>query len=460
MIRGATRNRSGITLTEILISIMIMSIGVISIATLFPLGLIRMRNAQRWTRGAYLVESATADLGARNLLAPSTFFAPQGSPVPWFQTATSGFYNPLIQDTPSYGGDWGAGGVGRAIGPGLPVAYDPLWRCVTGNYQDPVGTSTPECRFGSGIGLNSAGYLRQDGGTTPSVHGLQRLSNFPSTLTGATIPLVPTTYPAVLLQQNNLAVQQTFVSPEDLILQDTSGDYLDPNQTTATKLLSPSPIVPALSQSSTATSIDFSVTNDWRYTWFFTGQLADLSSTAFSGDIVICENRQFGVDLVSTNASYRVSGETVVEAIWGYTSAPSGPGVTVGYGSPAGLRSVYLRWPNVLPDPDVKVGSWIADVTYERNQAMAPNHFPTFSTYPAQRCYWYQVAKKTPVTDDPNSFGGEKNYRMMSVWTTTPVRAQSPLQFTPGAAAAPMHVEAALIMPSVVNVYPRTIYTR
>ena len=45
MIRHAIgpRRRAGITLTEILISIMILGIGMVSLATLFPIGLLRLR---------------------------------------------------------------------------------------------------------------------------------------------------------------------------------------------------------------------------------------------------------------------------------------------------------------------------------------------------------------------------------------------------------------------------------
>ena len=43
--RGRGSARSGITLTEILISIMIMGVGLVSLATLFPLGLLRLREA-------------------------------------------------------------------------------------------------------------------------------------------------------------------------------------------------------------------------------------------------------------------------------------------------------------------------------------------------------------------------------------------------------------------------------
>ena len=66
--------RSGITLTEILIAILIMGIGLISLATLFPLGLIRLRDAARFHRGGMLVQSASDDLDAEAPRCPDTFY--------------------------------------------------------------------------------------------------------------------------------------------------------------------------------------------------------------------------------------------------------------------------------------------------------------------------------------------------------------------------------------------------
>ena len=73
MIRRGSRQRAGITLTEILISILIMGVGLVSLATLFPLGLLRLRNAARMSRSALVTESATGDLAARNLFSRSSF---------------------------------------------------------------------------------------------------------------------------------------------------------------------------------------------------------------------------------------------------------------------------------------------------------------------------------------------------------------------------------------------------
>ena len=116
------------------------------------------------------------------------------------------------------------------------------------------------------------------------------------------------------------------------------------------------------------------VQNDWRFTWFFTGYQCDATNgTVFDGDIVVCENRPFGVEPTpATNGGATVaSGERVVEAIFGASTNvlinPAGNG-NAGYGIGANT-TVMLRWPAGDPDPEVKVGGWIADVTYERTWA-------------------------------------------------------------------------------------------
>ncbi len=67
------RRPSGITLTEILIAIMILGIGLVSLATLFPIGLVRLRDATRYTRSATLLQTAASDAAARGMFAYSTF---------------------------------------------------------------------------------------------------------------------------------------------------------------------------------------------------------------------------------------------------------------------------------------------------------------------------------------------------------------------------------------------------
>lgn len=474
MIRQTTTRatcRAGITLTEILIGIMILGVGLVSLATLFPIGLLRLREAQRNTRSALLAYSAEADLSARGLLNKVSFLNPYLSP--WY-VSTGGVgpgpaapmrYDPWIQDTPGYGEAWwggpsgigvyrGMGGTGTPLantqvgingipqvpGPGLPVAYDPLWRYHTGIYADPTTTPEGEARFGNGLG-----FVGLWAGVTPSAHGLQRITNFN--------PLLPIAN----------SVPGTFVSPEDMVWQEpTSSSYWD----TALGLSMTnqgqfSPVVPDMGLVAPDALGNPRTTQDWRFTWMFTGQQSDSADgTYFDGDLVVFENRQFGIAAVTTPAggsAYQVAGETVVEAVFGY-----GRVLATGVAGPSARRTVLLRWPAGVPDPEIKVGNWIADVTYERTVAGMATNFPTNIpgfTYPAQRCYWYQVAKVNPAADCAGTaydFGGS-GYRYMIVYVGSDLQAKTLL--TPGAGGnpTPAQINAALICPSVVNVFPMSI---
>ena len=110
---AGTPRSAGITLTEILISILILGVGIVSLATLFPIGLLRLREAQRQTRSAYLFQSATADVESHGLLSGNSFLTPDQLNLQfgfnlWFAAGNplgSMLYPPLTQDTPYYGGD-------------------------------------------------------------------------------------------------------------------------------------------------------------------------------------------------------------------------------------------------------------------------------------------------------------------------------------------------------------------
>src|SRR3954465_15077553 len=154
--------RSGITLTEILISIMIMGVGMVSLATLFPLGLLRLREANRMTRSSLLAETAMNDLGTRNLLDKKLFLNPQSNPFTYGYTA-----DPWLVDTPGPGvaNSTTLSGATAQWGNGLPVAYDPLWRASVPNNTYSAGGAknyggfgwylnwdpSSEARFGSGL---------------------------------------------------------------------------------------------------------------------------------------------------------------------------------------------------------------------------------------------------------------------------------------------------------------------
>jgi hypothetical protein len=171
---------------------------------------------------------------------------------------------------------------------------------------------------------------------------------------------------------------------------------------------------------------------------------------------------------------YQVDGETVVEAIFGHGgNIQTAAGFSSGYATGAD-RTVLLRWNATLPDPVVKAGDWIADVTYERSQSIVisrwwpaqpggtaidqPSGIPNptnnleWDNLPAQRCYWYQIQKASPAVSDPYVAG----QRSMVVYVNQSLQARTSLT----AAGVPAHTNAALIAPSVVNVIPQTIFVR
>jgi type II secretory pathway pseudopilin PulG len=493
------RLRRGITLTEILIAILILAVGLASLATLFPLGLLRLRDAARSTRSAYLTESAASDMTARGLLTTASFSiadqfninyplttitpwytifsGPKGSPLPYPFS-----WSPTTQDTGYYGDDPRDSnflGVtpSNSGGYGLPFAYDPLWRYQTQNPASNYGAQgyylndgPLEARFGAGLG-----FIQNDpfDGGIPSAHGLQRITNFTSpyavNAAGVSTPVMPiaTTVPSI------------FVSPEDVVWVENVAS----NQF--------SPVLPDMTLNPDNNNNPSSI-NDWHYSWMFTGQQNNSSAAStFDGNFVVFENRPFGINVPSSipNApggnyqAYEVDGETVVEAIWGYSTSvasAAGPKTSPGFGVSAD-RAVLLRWCQTQTDPVVHVGDWIADVTYERNANTVATRFMGYTQYvgvggaaipgssgglqnpynnlewdnlPAQRCFWYRVQKVMAAIDDQNILGFGQT-RSMVVYVDRTLQARTPLNTS----GQPYSVNAALICPYVVNVVPQTIFT-
>ena len=504
---GRAGRRRGITLTEILISILILGVGLVSLATLFPIGLLRLREAQRQTRSAYLYESAAADVAARGLLNPSSFayadFLNGTTYTNWYYSQVEKQeYSPLTQDTPAYGTDAFAinnpgppttytsvGATSPASGGyGLPFAYDPLWRWQTDHanggiylfdtnnpdYNTTPGV-TPEARFAAGDALRTLVPADNDGNGPPSAYGLQRLTNFnrPGYYNTAG------TYIQPVMPAANF-VSTIFVSPEDVVWQEatnTNNIYTIGGVPGGAPVLSPpSPVVPDLNTPSSLGQPN----NDWRFTWMLTAQQNNASNGAsFDGNIVVFENRPFSLDAISVAGTtvYQAAGETVFEGIFGYSVSKNvvpAQGYSYGYGAGAD-RTVLIRWNgSAQADPIVKVGDFIADVTYERVQLTATNRFLSFPSpvagvvggvpnplnngewdnLPAQRCFWYQVQKITPAQVDP-SLGSP--YRSMVVYVDRKLEARTLLNPSNG---NPVYMNAVLVCPYVVNVIPQTFFVR
>jgi type II secretory pathway pseudopilin PulG len=458
MIRPRPGGRSGITLTEILISILIMGVGLTSLAVLFPLGLLRLRSAARDSRTTLAGESAISEVSGRNLLTRKSF-AQSWYPLNPYNNVRFNNFDPWSQDLPpnftvptkgavyrGYGGynpnpnlfDLNNSAAPNYLpyipGPGLPVAYDPLfWATVHYNTAGTTKVLTPtltlssnndEGRFGWGLGSLRPDPNPDNSNTVPSAYGLPRLTNFaPMANWPLTYPISGATWPDV--------ASNVFTSLDDIVFQQATAQGA-------------SPLVPDLSGGQ--------VLNDLSYTWMFTGQQTVAGDySTFDGSIVMFQNRPIGLDLIGT--TYVPAGERVVEAAWGWSASVN---TTTGYGNAAD-RIVLIRWPVSEPDPTITVGSWIADVTYERSLAST---FARFSgSDPGQRCYWYQVVRRGDVQADPGFEGdpvGGGGFRRMVLTLKTPVRAKTQLYPNTSSvpAGSPYHVNAALLMPSVVNVFP------
>jgi hypothetical protein len=177
IIRSYNSNRNGITLTEILIGIMVLGIGVISLATLFPIGLLRLKRSINSVRGTVEAENAWNEVRSRNLLAP-----PFGPPAEYFSRY------PVVAGA-SWPGDGWQTSVLPLTGPGLPIVIDPLWMIqnsgrrdryrfgmadlvngVTGQPQ-PDLLPDPRVPFGEGL-LRVPGFFLPGADGAPGVRGV------------------------------------------------------------------------------------------------------------------------------------------------------------------------------------------------------------------------------------------------------------------------------------------------
>ncbi len=471
------RPRRGITLTEILISILIMGIGLVSLATLFPVGLERIRNAQRATRSAMLTEAGAASVPTLNMFGRDRFSA-----SPWYMPVVGGpqvtfQYDPWMQDLPlpPVGGStqsgvyrgWGTNGTQAMAmtrnqryhpGEGLPVAYDPLWWAAVNSQNPANATYTPRSfalngRFAQGVLTSGSaettlyGLRDNPGGGPPSAHGLQRLDSlgyFNPATNQYGFPLA--------------GALGTFASPDDMVmLTDNPAAGLGEQG---------SPILPMVNLGLVPVgggqAPNGGIERDYAFSWMFTGRRSDVSNgTVYDGDIVVFHNRPFAVDTDPGGSGVPVpAGERLVEAIFAYGTAVQGNG-SIGYSQRE--RTVLLRWPATQPDPDVRTNGWIADVTYERRNDRDVSRFgpgvPLKLTYPGQRCHWYRVVRKTEVENEVAGITTapvDPSYRRMVLTIETPVLSRTLLQN----GGSPVHVNVALVSSYVVNVYPKVFTTR
>lgn len=118
--RRAATARAGATLTEVLMAILIMSIGVTSVITLFPLAILRAVVATQLTNSKVLEDNIEEFVNTNNWML-------RGSPVD--PRLNSDSTDPMNTDWPNYGN--------------LACVIDPLGRQILGNQFGNQGGSTP-----------------------------------------------------------------------------------------------------------------------------------------------------------------------------------------------------------------------------------------------------------------------------------------------------------------------------
>ncbi len=511
------RSRRGITLVEILIAILILGVGLISLATLFPIGLSRLREARQNNRSTFLGRTAIDDIGTRGLLTLNTFvpsgyfldpigsndnFPDNANPFQNGQQIRPGgnaAYNPFVYDATDVAGFTGVDvtlfdgvdltafngdyfSLSQQSGPSLPVAYDPFWYAVghqSGSLNPyDINLIKTSYRFGRGLGFvrpdpRLHADLDTNGRTTPPAHGLQRLTNFHSmgwlynpAITVSPGPDYPFSYPLIDVDDFNTVVtpadnpidlaREVFTSVDDLIYQTES-------ETT-------SPLVPDLSAG---------LQSEVEFSWMLTGRLDDWNDPKqFVGDVVVFHNRPFG--LVTVPAPFpvpslgiaageqiaRPADEVAVEAIFGYggilTAHPdSVPAyfntVEQAYSN---TRSVLLRWPSTVEAPEIRIGRWLADVTYERYRD--DSGIPTPATplipldytgrLPRQRIHWYRIVSRGDITPGIRLAGDPNNvsYRQIVVQVDRDIVDRTVVD----SGGNPIFVNTALFTEWVVNVFP------
>lgn len=453
----ARRQRRGVTMTEVLIAIMILGIGMTSLMTLFPIGLLKIREARRNNRASLLAENVASDLKTRDLLNRYSFAATYAA------TGVTGgalfdVWNKDYQALYDTANATDIIEVQPATGLGLPVVccYDPLFFSNLAYTSSPALSNVaqlvrPELRFGRAFGND----LRTDpDGSSPSAYGLPRLTNIWPALAS------PSAGPSM---GNINSVASIFVSQDDTVFPEFENDantkVIDPNQTSFRQ----NPILPLIDS---AASGAYSL-NDWDYSWIFTGKSRDRN--VFEGDIVVFNKRQFGVSTDTNNNINGVYGERVVEGIFGLGTIPlTMNNGQMGYAA-GNSRKVLLMWPKVddAERPEIKVGGWIADVTYEPYLSRTASRFlRDFDSdgrpdveHGGQRCHWYRIVQRSDVTDPGSADPGLSsltNMEAMIVTVDRPVVSKTLLQKS-GSGFAPVHVNAALIAPEVVAVFPITL---
>src|SRR3954468_917079 len=90
--RRGPQSRLGISLTEVLIVMGIMTVGLLGVASVFPVGGWYMQKAEIADRGSAIAQSVMSDLIARGMLNPSAWFVQVPAPANTGTSASPNYF--------------------------------------------------------------------------------------------------------------------------------------------------------------------------------------------------------------------------------------------------------------------------------------------------------------------------------------------------------------------------------
>lgn len=465
----AARQRAGVTLTEILFAILVMGVGLLSVLSLFPIGLLNVARAVQLSRAGAYASAALGDLQVQGLLHEERYrFGPVNGPLspdPLLQdprlnspfVADHGvlrdFVDNGVDGTTDNFEDLVASGaaIARPGERGLPVAIDPLFirRVVVPR----IGTTLPadlppvpvpvENRLGvlrnaAGVILNwgiqrsmptdqvSTDGERQidafDGGVAPNgvIDSLDSNGDnipddaYPDGLNSVTLRLfapVPPDSPEQYLSQ--LGARDVFGSRDDITFRETDPDPTINEQRKWMPL-------------NDATGVPL---REQKYTSLVTAYLPDAGDpTRYEASAAVFFNRDF-----------LPTGERTLLAY--YLPQPgTGPGNLTNPVQPS--NQVILMWLASQSTPEVPKEGWFLDASHDANAAqwstMAAPPGPGRQFWP-HRAFWYKIVDRgdpqTGYIDAIGNFipfdiGGAPAVRQL-ITLDRPVREVTP-SFLPG----------------------------
>jgi Tfp pilus assembly protein PilV len=342
--KSITESRPGLTLIEVLMSLFVTGIGVMSVISLLPLSFVRAVQATNLTNSTILRFNAESqlDLYSRllprwqaqtNYVATNDYVIVPGTPTVWFQCTTSGIsgvvaptWNTTVGSTTNDGGAvWTAQTT-------VPFVVDPLgWNVLPAAFQGTLGN----------LGGAANGILRLNAGATSEAAAAQLMTLPDSWIEQARGAAANTTLNSVDLPGPDLSgigfyttANATPQLTSRVVLTDSTGKMSHTRIVTGI-----APATNTLSWTNDPLPTGFTVsqvrleTQERRYTWMLTGRVSAQ-----------------GIESVDVTVFFRRPLSTEDEQI--YTGAGSGTQFTIDYTN--------------LKKPFAKKGGYLFDVSFGR----------------------------------------------------------------------------------------------